>query len=188
MIKEFCNLNDKVGNPVKFKFFDFETSPTSLRYIYHCHLILSYIKTLNLENLDLVEIGVGYGGLCFAIHFFSKFYNIKINSYTIIDIKSVCELQKLYLNIIEYDISNIEYLNSNTFGNDIKKENLFLISNYCFSEIESHLQQKYIDILFPKILHGFMIWNLIPFFNFGFETEIKVEIPCTGGGNKYIYF
>ena len=81
-----------------------------------------------------------------------------------------------------------EYLNSNTFGNDIKKENLFLISNYCFSEIESHLQQKYIDILFPKILHGFMIWNLIPFFNFGFETEIKVEIPCTGGGNKYIYF
>ena len=43
-IKEFCELNDKIGNPVKNNFVFGDASPTSLRYIYHSSLILSYLK------------------------------------------------------------------------------------------------------------------------------------------------
>lgn len=186
MIKEFCETNDKIGNPILTQFSYFYASPTSLRYICHAHIILTYLGTLNLKKIDIVELGGGYGGLCLAIYYFSKFYNITINSYSIIDLQPVCELQKLYLK--NFEISNINFIDSNTFGADIDNDDLFLISNYCFSEISNQLQQKYIKMLFPKVSHGFMVWNHIPVYNFGFKLNIEQEIPQTSNDNKYIYF
>jgi len=188
MIKNFCNINDKIGSPDLTDFDYFTASPTSLRYIFHAHLILSHINTLKLNNLDIVEIGGGYGGLCLALHYFSSLYDVSINSYNIIDLKTACDLQKLYLNSVQYDLQNLHFNDSTTFGNNIDKKNLFLISNYCFSEIDNFYQQKYIENLFPKVSHGFITWNLIPLFDFGFNIKIEDEYPYTGGGNKYIYF
>ena len=65
---------------------------------------------------------------------------------------------------------------------------MFLISNYCFSEIPGNLQKEYIAKLFPKVSHGFMAWNHIPVYNFGFDIKEEVEFPKTGSYNKYIYF
>jgi hypothetical protein len=65
---------------------------------------------------------------------------------------------------------------------------MFIISNYCFSEISEEFQKKYIDILFPKVSHGFMAWNMIPTYNFGFKFSEEDEYPKTGEFNKYLRF
>ena len=90
-----------------------------------------------------------------------------------------------------YDNStlNIEFIDASSFGSNIECNNMFLISNYCFSEISKENQNSYRQILFPKIKHGFIAWNMIPVYDFGFHTNIESEIPNTGGHmNKYVYF
>jgi len=191
-IVEFCVLNDAIGNPKKEKYDGYNlnvlVSPTSLRYIFHAHLILTYMKTDKHINADVIELGGGYGGLCLSLHHFAKKYDVHINSYKICDLIDIIQLQKIYLNIGNSAL-NVEFIDATSFGANIKCENMFLISNYCFSEISKEKQDSYRQILFPKISHGFMAWNGIPVYNFGFTNQIEPEIPNTGGDmNKYVYF
>lgn len=187
IIKGYCTLNDKIGGGHKFNYDFITTSPSNLRYILHSHLILNHIKSLNMDNIDIVEVGCGYGGLCLAINYLSPFYDIKINSYNLIDLSAPLKLQELYLSQHTLNFKTT-FNNASEFGNNIDTRNLFLISNYCFSEISDENQKKYILNLFPKVLHGFMAWNNIPFYNFGFICRDEVEYPLTGPFNKYIYF
>ena len=187
-IKKFCEKNDSIGSPFRYFYIDidFYVSPTSLRYIYHACLLLKHVNNLKLQNVDFVEIGCGYGGLYLAIDFLKHKYNVAINSYKMIDLTEAVNLQQLYLS--KFNMFSVEFVDASTFGKDITSKNMFLISNYCFSEIDHNFQQKYIELLFPKVSHGFMTWNHIQTYNFGFEfTEID-EVPNTGSMNKYIYF
>ena len=186
-IKEFCMINDSVGNPIRSDFGLVVASPSSLRYILHSYLIIKHLLSLNLPSIDIVEVGGGYGGLCLAIHHFSKKYNIKINSYTIIDLPSISKLQGIYLNTVDPSLK-VDFVDATTFGEGITKQNNFLVSNYCFSEISGDFQKKYINTLFPKVSHGFMAWNMIPTYYFGFEFKEELEYPKTGDFNRYVYF
>ena len=184
----FCEMNDRIGNTVKYSFGSFSASPTSLRYIYHAHLILTHFKALSSEPIDIVEVGGGYGGLCLCINYFSKVYDVKINSYTIVDLPDANELQNLYLKNFNLSYPVI-FSPSNFFGSNIEKDNLFLISNYCFSELPEEYRNQYIYNLFPKVVNGFMAWNMIPVYNFGFNIIKNVEeIHTPVGYNRYIYF
>jgi len=185
-ITDFCELNDSIGDTIKSEYKDFVTSPSNLRYIFHSHIILSHMRSIG-GALDVVEVGGGYGGLCLALHHFAEKYGVKINSYTIIDLAAPSRLQKLYLEKIQPSLK-VDFVDASTFGADISKGDMFLISNYCFSEIPGNLQKEYVAKLFPKVSHGFMAWNHIPVYNFGFDIKEEVEFPKTGGYNKYIYF
>ncbi len=186
-IINYCNINDKIGGGVKYDYNFIKTSPSNFRYIFHTYLILNHIKNLNLNDLNICEVGGGYGGLCLAIHYFANKYNIKINNYNIIDLQDVIRLQKIYINQNNNTL-NVHFYNSINYGTDINSDNLFLISNYCFSELSNNNQQKYIKMLFPKVSHGFMAWNMIPLYDFGFKYLEEEEYPKTGPMNKYVYF
>lgn len=188
-IIEFCKINDTFGNPNKHIYDGFDCSPTSLRYVYHAHIILTYMASLGKTSHSIVEVGGGYGGMCLAIHYFSAHYGITIDSYSITDLTSIIELQKLYLANFPSIIKNLDFYDASTYGQTIDKHDLFLISNYCFSEIHSEHRQKYKEILFPKVSHGFLAWNFIPVYDFGFPLRVENEVPNTGGAlNKYVYF
>jgi len=186
-IKSFCALNDSIGNPSKLSYGSLSCSPSSLRYIYHAHLILKHFQSFNLPSYKLIELGGGYGGLCLAIHQFAPDYNISIESYTIVDLPSPLRLQQKYLSFMPIQ-SKLSFVNSETFGKDISDSGLFLISNYCFSEISAEFQRNYIKNLFPKVSHGFMAWNMINTYAFGFDFKEEDEDPKTGQYNKYVYF
>jgi hypothetical protein len=186
-ILEFCTKNDRIGNPIKANIDSFHVSPSSLRYIFHAHIILSYLKKLNNLECNIVEIGGGYGGLCLSMFHFAKRYGIKINSYTIIDLEYPSKLQEKYLALQDVSLP-VKFIEASTFGKTIEGNNYFLLSNYCFSEINDYFQKEYIKHLFPKVEHGFMAWNGIPLYNFGFEINYEEEYPKTGGLNKYVYF
>ena len=171
LLANLCLENDQLGNPKKEHFDDFVyCSPTNLRYILHSFLILEYIKKLNLNNLNIIEIGGGYGGLCFFINKLSTLFNLNITSYSIFDLFEVSKLQEKYL-------SNLNIKNFNTYQLDnfvnIKK-NSFLISNYAFSEISLGLQKKYCEeIIKPYTSNGLLCWNHVPVYQF---TDNKIYI------------
>lgn len=158
-IIEFCNLNDSIGNPILTDYgYNLKCSPTSLRYFYHALLILSHISTTECNNI--VEIGGGYGGLCLAINFLLKYFNVNIINYHIIDLSQPINLIEKYLNYNKSNIStNIIYHDSSSFGININDTNLFMISNYCYTEIDREFNNYYNKVLLPKINNGFIVWQ-----------------------------
>jgi hypothetical protein len=183
---DLCNENDLYGMPDKVQFNNFAIcSPTNLRYILHSLLILSYMNDCSLNKVDIIELGGGYGGLCFFIKKLSPFFNITINSYTIFDLYEPLQLQKKYLE--QLNIMNVQFFELNNFYN--LQSNSFLISNYCFSEISLELQKEYTNkVLNPYVSHGFLTWNFIQLYKFIDDKDItaEFEFPQTGGNNLYV--
>jgi hypothetical protein len=156
----------KTGEPEKhtFTFPDgssINCSPTSIRYAYHSLIILNYYK-LKCNGTSIVEVGCGYGGLFLGICHFAKIMNITIDHYYFIDLPEICNLIQNYVSL-HTDSANISYSVhlAYNYGTEIERANLFLISNYCFTEIEKEHRDKYIEILFPKVANGFITWQTI---------------------------
>ncbi len=190
---ELCHTNDLYGKTVKHEFDNFTIcSPTNLRYILHSLLILKYMEECDLNNVNVIEIGGGYGGLCFFVCKLSKLFNININTYTIFDLHAALILQKKYIEIFNIGV-NVNYCDINNIENNEKLNvNSFLISNYAFSEISSELQDKYkIQVLNPYCSYGFLAWNCIELYNFIDNKNImsEKEFPMTGNDkNNYVRF
>lgn len=184
-LKNLCNLNDKYGETKKYNFKNFMTcSPTNLRYILHSLLILEDMKKYKLNNVDIIEIGGGYGGLCFFIHNIAPIYEININSYTIFDLLEASLLQEKYLNAL--NIKKPYFYQLDNFHN--LKNNSFLISTYAFSEIPMYIQKEYSEkIINQKTKFGFIAWNNIPVYNFVENSIIEKEraYPVTAPSNDY---
>lgn len=196
LIIKLCHKNDLYGKTNKEVFDDFTfCSPTNLRYILHSFLILDYMKENNLNNLDIIEIGGGYGGLCFFIYNLASLFNLNINSYVIFDLVAPTKLQKKYLDAL--DINKVECLvldDENSLKN-LKKDS-FLISNYALSELTKEISRKYSSLVInPYTSYGFLTWNFhhISYYDFVDNKEIKTidEYPATGDDinkNYYIYY
>jgi hypothetical protein len=161
----YLQINDKYGLPQKYNF-EFSNgvshlcSPTSLRYVYHALTILEHYKNTICENI--VEVGCGYGGLFLALCHFSKTLNIQIDHYYFVDLKEPCLLIDKYIQLNSEHV-NIKYSvhDSSLYGKDINDENLFFVSNYCFTEISQNYRDKYISNLLPKTTSGFIIWQTV---------------------------
>ena len=143
--------NDMLGNPNKSMYGNFiNMSPSILRYIKTISDLLKLFGDLN--GKDIVEIGIGYGGLCLLI---CKYFNVK--SYTLIDLQEVLNLSSKYL-----DYFNLES-KLNFYTQDELSDNQYdiLISNYSFSECTKETQDLYIEKVLNKSKHGYMTNNNI---------------------------
>jgi hypothetical protein len=140
-----------------------------------------------LNNVNIIEIGGGYGGLCFFIEKLAHLFNIKINTYTLFDLLEPSNLQKKYLD--KLNIDNINCFQIDSFAN--LKNDSFLISNYAFSELSMDLQKEYSEKIFNKYTtYGFLAWNGIPVYDF-IDNKIitkEQEYPLTGNNNFYVTF
>jgi putative sugar O-methyltransferase len=186
-ILKFAEINESVGNPIKYTFEFGTIAPTSVLYVYHAHIILTYLKSLNKNEVNIVEVGGGYGGLAIAMLQFANKFSIEIKEYHICDLDPVIILQEIYLKQVLGNIEIFKFHQAETYGANIENNNLFLISVYAFSEINKYYQERYLDILFPKIENGFILWNT-PYNNFGREAKLEDERPQTGSINKFVYF
>ena len=172
LLELLCSENDYFGTPQKYYFDDFAyCSPTNIRYILHSFLILEYIQKLNLNHLDIIEIGGGYGGLCFFINKLSCVFNITISTYTIFDLLEASKLQEKYLSNL--NVKNSYFYQLDKFEN--LKQNSFLISNYAFSEISLELQKQYsAKIIKPFTSTGILCWNHNPVYQF-IDKKINID-------------
>lgn len=202
-IQNFVNINDKYGDPNKHVFTTksgekLYCSPTTLRYIYHALVILKYYSDSGSKTI--AEVGCGYGGLFLAINYFKQFFNTNIEHYYLIDLPEVNNLILNYINAISDSIytPEISYsiIDATTYGQDIPSNDLFFISNYCFTEILPEYRESYTNTLISKCLHGFITWqssavNLSKCYSIGKKIlKIEEERPQTSHGlkNYFVYF
>jgi hypothetical protein len=186
LIHAYCQKNDQMGGGQKHPY-SFLTSPSNLRYLFQAHLICSHLCHLQKETVEIVEIGCGYGGLFLAMDMVAPVYSVRISRYHLIDLPESSALQQWYLAAHDYNTPT-QFHPASTYGDAIDRTDLFLISNYCFSEISEEHQQRYRRQLFPRVSHGFMAWNNIPTYDFGFPMREEIEYPLTGSMNRYVYF
>ena len=194
-MNRFIIENDRIGNPTKKIVPGWnlsEVSPSCFRYIYHSCIILQHILKLNITEIDIVEIGGGYGGLCLALSLYAHKFGITISKYHFIDLPNITKLQKLYME--QYNPSfTIDTHYADTFGKNIQKSEkpLYLISCYALTEIDKSFQNNYFTTLLPKIDHGFIINNggySNPPNNFNKEVLIEKERPIDTFNNTFWYF
>jgi hypothetical protein len=197
-ILEYATMNDMYGFPKQYEYknkdgTNFSCSPTSLRYVYNALVILEHYKTK--DSTSMVEVGCGYGGLFLAICYFSNLLNIEIEHYYIVDLEPIGKLISLYLNVNNVNIT-IDYSihAAANYGMDINNNNLFFISNYCFTEIDTIYRTQYILNVIPKCSSGFIIWQTC--FNYDINNSYEIvdvkhieeEKPQTSPHKEKNYF
>lgn len=165
-LREYVDVNDRWGGTTTSVFTTNKNkilgcSPSSLRYVHHALLILEDFKTSGCRQM--VEVGCGYGGLFLAINAFQDKFGISVDQYNMVDLPDVCNLVNKYLKMNK-DHIRVPYriFESTQFGADVpthSPRDLYFISNYCFSEVGEDIRQEYIDALFPKVAHGFMVFQ-----------------------------
>ena len=188
--KDFTNVIDKIdsiGTPREFRFAPYGTfSPTLLRYL-KIHLDLENIFG-QLQMLNIVEIGVGFGGQASVIGFLDQPL-----SYSFYDIPPVLELVKKFLNEIEVP-GNFRYLDGR--DPEISKPDL-VVSNYAFSELNRGVQESYLNNVILNSSRGYITWNSLSADNLGGyslaellrlipNSQILPERPCTAEQNVII--
>jgi putative sugar O-methyltransferase len=179
-IKRFAT-NDDIGSPYLHGFYELDLflSPSTLRYI----KVLADLMNLfgRLDDLNIVEIGGGYGGQCKIIS------DICVpRTYTIIDLPECLLLTEKYLlaqkvnNFILRTIGNTEIIHYD-----------LCISNYAFTEISRAYQDFFIDKIINHSDKGYMTCNFITPENrtkeeiFALKSNYKIyeERPLTAGDN-----
>ena len=186
-IEEFADLikiNDSIGDPSKFTMDNLCISPSNLRYIYHSLLIESKIKLwFNKKEIKIVEIGGGYGGLCYYIKNIIKDYHI---NYTIVDLPNILNLQNKFLNDVQIDSRLISCFDTTNINETFD----LVISNYCLSEISMENRLYYLNNLVNRCEKEFYVWNSRSFEGLNLNKyHIEDERPQTNYEqyNKYIY-
>lgn len=176
---KFC---DAKINTFKTEFAIINASTSTIQYIGVLSNLIKYVP--NLDNLNIIEIGGGYGGQCKIIydHFSPK-------SYSIADINEVCQLQKKYTKLFDIDIKTIDIEKDKDFEVD------FVISNYALTELKTPLKMKYINEIVLKAKHGYITINrkvvnqdLIDILQSNFKTTIIDDVKGESLDNCIIYW
>jgi len=141
--------SDEIGSPAVFHYSGMNEalSPTTLRYI----KVLGDLMNLfdELDDMDIVEIGGGYGGQCKII------YDVTSpRSYTIVDLPEALKLSEKYLKC--FGIKNVKFkIPDDNFDTPYS----LCISNYAFSEVSYEYQKKYAEKIIEHCDRGYMICN-----------------------------
>jgi len=161
--------NDRLGNPRVFDYGDLGIlAPPTLRYM----KILSDLEVEfgTLDNLNICEIGVGYGGLCRMINSY-----FKVNSYCLVDLKPVLMLAQRYLDNYVFRAS----LSYKTMHELVPTTYDMVISNYAFTEMRREIQDVYLEKVILSSQKGYITYNEInpASFNSYTKAELAKMLP-----------
>jgi len=189
--KNLIKLNecDVIGGPLRYRFGNYGLfSPTTIRYLFFNAQYKKYFGELT--NLNVIEIGGGFGGQAAV--------SLKLNptiSWTIFDLPEVLTLQEKFLSAVNLRgrVNFQSGLKISVARGDL------LISNYALSEISRDLQLKYFKLVVSNCQKGYMAWNTISEKENGGLTLTEVlnmipgsnyvdEIPNSSPGNVIIYW
>lgn len=166
---EIARKNDIEGTPILLDYQPPFTNvcPSTMRYLKTTLDLFHLFDTL--DNLNIIEIGAGYGGQCKMIH-----NMFKPKSYTIVDLQEPLNLIQKYLR----GVPNIIYETEETLQEGTYD---LIISNFAFSECDRTIQNSYIEKAIKNTQHGYIIFNdITKYFNIDSLTkdEFKNIIKC----------
>ncbi len=141
--------NDEYGNPRMCEYPDIGMiSPTTLRYIKVLADIKAHFQTV--DNLNICEIGVGYGGQCRIINAY-----FKPATYCLVDMQPVLALTERYLD--NYILPSV--LTYKTMNELDRREYDLVISNYAFTELPRAIQDVYLSKVILNSKRGYITYN-----------------------------
>tara|TARA_B100000287_G_C20674086_1_gene794544 strand:+ start:849 stop:1820 length:972 start_codon:yes stop_codon:yes gene_type:complete len=165
LLEDIDNLiiNDKFGSPHPSSFYNwnyegrnYSITNSTVRYIWN----LAYLGMLfeDLDGMDIVEVGPGYGGLFLTLN--SYWNNIK--SYTFVDVPEASALQKKYIEStgIDFGDTKINYVSADNVESIYNNKYDLFISNWSFSEMMTETQDIYLNNIMPNCKRGMCICNL----------------------------
>ena len=166
--------NDLYGSPLVYQYPTAGTiSPSTLRYV----KVLGDLKNLfqTLDDLNICEIGVGYGGQCRIIN---TLYTPA--TYRLVDIKPALLLAQRFLD--NYPLRTT--LSFPTMDELERQPYDLVISNYAFSELLRSIQEIYLEKVILNSRRGYITYNDInpPSFKSYKKEELLQAIP----GSKII--
>jgi phospholipid N-methyltransferase len=141
--------NDEFGSPETFDFASIgNISSSTLRYVKVAGDLISLFK--NLDNLNICEIGVGYGGQCRVLNSAAS-----PAKYTLVDIKAALMLTQRFLdNFILNSVVKYKTMN------ELEVQNYDLvISNYAFTELPKSIQDVYLKKIILNSKRGYITYN-----------------------------
>jgi putative sugar O-methyltransferase len=178
---------DLLGKPRKFKFSHYGTfSPTLLRYL------KVYLDLKNnfgeVKNLNIVEIGIGFGGQSSLISLLDN-----PASYTFYDIPPVIELARKFISQLNLQ-GEFKFFDGR---NPVQSKPDLVISNYAFSELSRGVQDIYLKNVILHSQRGYITWNSSSIYNSGAysladlvrlipNSQIIPELPNTAAENAII--
>jgi hypothetical protein len=185
--------NDLIGNTIKSNYYKelnflnlntYDISPTTMRYLFTgLDILYNFVKQNNKTNIDIIEVGCGYGGQCKVIFDLCHLFNLTINSYTIVDLTYPNKLQEKYLKTLGY-VNNIEYISYETLTtstNLLKTSYDLFISNYALGEFPQYIIDFYVDTILKKCSNYYIIFNyhIIPKYIQETYKILRDEVPHT---------
>ena len=141
--------NDDYGNPRMYEYPNIGmVSPTTLRYI----KVLADIKTHfhTADNLNICEIGVGYGGQCRIINAYYK-----PATYCLVDMQPVLALAERFLD--NYILHSV--LTYKTMNKLDRRDYDLVLSNYAFTELPRTIQDVYLSKVILNSKRGYITYN-----------------------------
>jgi hypothetical protein len=161
--------NDLYGNPGTHTYPSVgAVSPSTLRYIKVLADLKEHFRTL--DDLDICEIGVGYGGQCRIIHAY-----FKPASYTLLDIGPALALARRFLEHYAQPrllfFHSMEEMESRAYD--------LVMSNYAFTELPRSIQESYLQRVILRSSRGYITYNEItpPQFRSYKAEELLALIP-----------
>jgi len=139
---------DQVGNPLMYELDGVGAiAPGTL---YHASILNDLINRIgDVKDLDVVEIGPGYGGQAKIL------LDYGIKSCTLIDVLPALNLQKKYLSLFGYD--DVSFWDSNNVK-DGKWD--VVVSNWCLSEFNVSGIKFYVEKIISKCNSGYFWMNM----------------------------
>ena len=144
--EKFATLDD-VGNPIKLKVGNYNISSGIVIFAYVLSDIL--LRIGNTKDMDIIEIGSGYGGQSKII----QDYGCK--SYTCVDVNPTIKLTKKYLDHYYKHTCYVTY--PELF---VKDKYDLVISNWCVSEFPNDLFEEYFEKVIKNCDNAFFWSNL----------------------------
>lgn len=183
--REIC-ASDNLGSPRCYHYPHVGmASPTTLRYLKVTKDLGDYFGSLT--GMNIVEIGVGYGGQCRVL---SSHY--RPASYSLVDLPPVLKLTERYLTEMSVDAPT-RFISAHDAP---ETESDLVISNYAFSELRREAQEMYMSRIVDKARRGYMTFNKITPASFGSMTAEELaervggtllpERPLSFPGNRII--
>lgn len=183
--------NDSLGSPILLEYQEVPSknklfSPSTIAYVFKALDILQHMKDNGLNNVNVLEIGGGYGGQCKMVIDLAPLFDIDIDSYTLIDLYWPNKLQRKYLETLGYTdkINYLSYEELKDSDTSIPKFD-YLVSIYALGEFMPDVQQFYIDKM-NRFPYHYVLWNTPQIHERFLLSDIEEERPRTGPFNVLI--
>lgn len=158
-VRQLAELNDSVGKPEQQSIKRLgKFAPSNMRYLCHAIKLWQHIDSLGFPEVDIVEIGGGYGGLTLWVRGLAELYRTRLREYYVVDIAEVAILQNMVSLELGFGLLARNGTNRADLFSTVKRSPV-LFSAYAFSEFDQPTRDWYAELVVKNCRHGMMIWN-----------------------------